>query len=169
MTPEGRLEGRLNRVEAPPAEPDEPIELAERPKPKAYEEQQPYRAPHVSGRRSLALKIVIAAAVLGVALLVAALVGPHARTPGKGGLEMVRDNTVVDSLLSGGTKAPLIVSSEPPGATITIGGAVVGKTPWAGDNTWDGNALVVIELPGYKKWTGKLRGGEQTISANLQR
>jgi PEGA domain-containing protein len=71
-----------------------------------------------------------------------------------------------------GTPAPtLLVLSEPSGATVLIGGAEVGVTPWAGDNVWPRTPLrVEVRKAGYKPWQGVTVGGTQaTLEANLRR
>jgi PEGA domain len=71
-----------------------------------------------------------------------------------------------------GTPAPsLLVLSEPTGATVLIGGAVVGITPWAGDNVWPKGPLrVEVRKAGYRSWAAMVEGGvEQTVEATLRR
>ncbi len=72
-----------------------------------------------------------------------------------------------------GTPAPtLLVLSEPPGATVLVGGTEVGVTPWAGDNVWPPKEILRIEVrkAGYQTWTGLTMGGQQaTLQANLRR
>ena len=70
------------------------------------------------------------------------------------------------------TPAPsLLVLSEPIGATVLIGGAVVGVTPWAGDNVWPkGKVRVEVRKAGYRSWETTVEGGvEQTVEVTLLR
>ena len=70
-----------------------------------------------------------------------------------------------------GTPAPsLLVLSEPSGATVLVGGAEVGKTPWAGDNVWPKGPLrIEVRKPGYRSWETTVEGGaERTVDANAQ-
>ncbi|HVP60592.1 MAG TPA: PEGA domain-containing protein [Myxococcaceae bacterium] len=71
-----------------------------------------------------------------------------------------------------GTPAPtLLVLSDPAGATVLVGGAEVGVTPWAGDNVWPKEPLrVEVRKAGYKPWVGLTMGGQQaTLEANLRK
>jgi eukaryotic-like serine/threonine-protein kinase len=71
-----------------------------------------------------------------------------------------------------GTPAPsLLVLSEPSGATVLVGGAVVGTTPWAGDNVWPKGPLrVELRKPGYRAWETTVEGSaERTVDATLRR
>ena len=71
-----------------------------------------------------------------------------------------------------GTPAPsLLVLSQPTGATVLVGGAVVGATPWAGDNVWPKGPLrVEVRKAGYRSWEATVEGGvEQTVEATLRR
>jgi len=69
-------------------------------------------------------------------------------------------------------QAVLIVTSEPPGAQVRIGGQLVGQTPLSQENLYAPGAelQVQVTLRGYRPWTGKLRGGESvTLEASLRR
>ena len=71
-----------------------------------------------------------------------------------------------------GTPAPsLLVLSEPTGATVVVGGSVVGTTPWAGDNVWPKGPLrVEVRKAGYRSWETTVEGGvERTVEATLRR
>jgi hypothetical protein len=172
LNADGRLEGRVARIEPEGAGPLPPpaeapvLELAERAPKRPEPEHQGYRPPIPDVRRQRAVRLVLAAAVAGMVLLVAGLlVSRPAQRSGppldSGRADTVRESSVIDQLLGGGPKAPAIITSEPAGATVTIGGQKIGVTPWAGDNVWTGDTPVVIELPGYRPWRGTLRGGEE--------
>jgi hypothetical protein len=71
-----------------------------------------------------------------------------------------------------GTPAPsILVLSQPAGATVLVGGGVVGTTPWAGDNVWPkGKVRVEVRKAGYRSWETTVEGGvEQTVEATLRR
>jgi eukaryotic-like serine/threonine-protein kinase len=71
-----------------------------------------------------------------------------------------------------GTPAPpLLILSEPSGATVFIGGNAVGKTPWAGDNVWpQGPLQIEVRKPGWQTWHGATEGGaERTVQVTLRR
>jgi PEGA domain len=164
---EGKVSERIERIEQLPEAPsDAPLELQARaPKPS---EPMPsaYRDPVVDLRRRRALRVVIAALVLGCGLIAATLFAPK---PTRQALvDTVRDSTVLDQLAGGGGRAPLVISSEPSGATVRIAGEKVGVTPWAGDNVWEGATAVELQLPGYQPWKGSIRGGEEAhLNARL--
>ncbi len=167
---DGRLVNRLERVEPTPTfgATDEPIELAERqPKP-AEAPVTEFREAYVPRARRFGVRLALVAVVLAAGLFAAAVVlRPDLAKFDQ--LATVKSNSLVDSVLTGGPHATLTVTSTPPGATVTIGGQQVGVTPWAGDNVW-GSAEVVVELPGYKRWSRTLVAGEDaTLSATLKR
>lgn len=160
LSAEGRLESRLERVEPahPPPPEEEKIELAERP-PRVIEERiENFRAERAArAQRPWALKLVIAIGVLGVAGF-GALIAFQPR------LELL------DTLAAGGERPTLLITSTPDGATIVIGGKTIGQTPWAGENLWAQDTPLVLQLAGYKRWEGKVKGGQpQTLDIRLRR
>ena len=173
LTPDGRLEGRLSRVEPPAPVPASPaagatLELAERRPAPPPDEAGPYRDAPRDGRRRFVV-LTFAAFALGLGLLGAVVLAPRFGTPGKGP-EGVRALSGVESLLSAGRQRLLVVESTPPGAAITIEGQPVGVTPWAGSNAWAPGAKVELRLPGHEAWAGALSGAaEQRVDAALKR
>jgi hypothetical protein len=59
-----------------------------------------------------------------------------------------------------------MIDSTPAGAKLTIDGVIIGETPWAGDNRWNGEVRVVLQARGYKAWEGVLSGG-QPVTLNV--
>lgn len=173
LNADGHLERRLARIEpqgAPaPMGADEPaLELAERAPKRPEAPPGSYRAPIPSGRRRLAVRIVVAGVVAGLVLFAAALAQSRSRSGHQ--RDTVRSASILDQLLAGGPRAPVVITSEPPGATVRVGSDVVGQTPWAGDNVWVGELPVVLELEGYRAWKGTLRGGEEVrLDARLKK
>jgi len=170
----GRLENRFDKVEAPapvPASPspEAPLELAER-GPKVYEPRiEQFRDdPAPPRRRTGALKFVIGALVLALVAGVAfVVIQPKLDLPIPEG---VREVGLVQEALRPPDAAPLVIMSDPPGATITIGGTVVGETPWAGENRWLGETKLVLQLKGFRVWEAKLTEGKPlTVDAKLTR
>lgn len=52
------------------------------------------------------------------------------------------------------------ITSEPPGATVSIGNEVLGETPYFGENAYPkGDWVVRVELAGYQAQTLTLKGG----------
>jgi hypothetical protein len=169
LSAEGRVEGkvadRIERIE-PEGSAGPPLELAPRePKP-AEPTATAYRSPVDDARRRRAMRVVIAGLVLGLGLMAATLWGP--RPTRQAQVDTVQDSTLLDQLVGGGGRAPVVISSEPSGATVRIAGQKVGVTPWAGDNIWGGATEVVVDLPGYKPWKASIRGGEEAhLNARL--
>ncbi len=68
------------------------------------------------------------------------------------------------------THSRLVIDSEPPGASIVVKGAVIGTTPWAGDNTFGEGARIDVRLPGYRAWSGVApKGPDQVLSVKLRK
>jgi hypothetical protein len=172
MDASGRLEGRFNNVEPPAAAPpqEERLELDARPRAPVEDRMQTYRAEaKARASRPWALKLVAAAMICGLLALGAFLYfKPKLELPAVP--DGVRPSGMIDELTAGADAAPIIISSTPTGATITIGGKTVGQTPWAGENHWVGQTAVTLKVPGYKTWEGKLEGGEpQTLDITLRK
>lgn len=173
LSADGHLEGRFGAEEPPPAEgppppAEAPLELAPRaPKPVEEPVELPREVPRAGNRRPGALKAVvalIALAVVGAVALLRLQPRLHRELP-----DGVRSSTLLDELLRSDAP-PIIITSEPPGAVITIDGEPIGQTPWAGQNRWTGTARVALRLSGYAVWEGTLNGGtEERIAAELTR
>jgi hypothetical protein len=111
------------------------------------------------GRRAVLVAV-------GLAALLAGGVGLALFAPPPEGT--VRPSSEVEAFLAR-TRYPVLVDSEPPGATVKIAGEVVGTTPWAGDNRW-GDGEVALELPGHAPWKGRLLPrAASTFSVRLKR
>ena len=62
----------------------------------------------------------------------------------------------------------LVVTSDPPGATLRIDESVVGKTPWSGSNAWVGEVKYELSLAGHQPKRGTFTGGrELSLNAKL--
>lgn len=167
---DGQLEARFAGVEPPSPQPtEEKLELSEQ-NPKAVHQRVEQHRDDLRARvaRPWALKLALGVMVLGLIGLGALLVfKPKLESPAFDG---VRETTLLDELMAGGEAAPLIISSTPEGAHISIGGEPVGQTPWAGENRWHRETAVTLKLPGFRAWTGKLRGGApQTLDIKLEK
>lgn len=159
LNADGRLERRFgedNPINELPPPPDAPLELqkVERRAPEARVEVFRQAAPPPS--RSRALLFTGVALSVAIAVLVAALVlQPKVISESPLG---VSEPTLGDRL-NVGEREPLIISSTPTGARITIGGKYIGDTPWAGDNVWSGDVPIAIEARGYQAFQGTITGG----------
>lgn len=162
---DGKLENRFAKVESPAPATDEPLELAER-APKVVEERVEQFREVPRQRRSGALMVVVGALVLGLAALAGFMVfKPSLPVP-----DGVHEVPLLRELLGPRELPPLIISSEPSGATISVDGTVLGQTPWAGENRWVGEPKVVLQLNGFRAWEGKLTGGKaQTLDVRLKK
>ncbi len=165
---------RLNDV------PPSGLELADsRPPPMTsdYVAGRPEKAPRFGSPDIPWGKWVMRVVLLGV-LGAGAWVVVSGKLPlGKFSFDLLRSGTKKDTEEPAekrvGTPAPtLLVLSEPSGATVLVGGAEVGVTPWAGDNVWPAKEPLRIEVrkAGYKPWVGLTQGGQQaTLEANLKK
>jgi PEGA domain len=168
---EGNLTGRIQRLELPGSPPglgevEAPLELQERPRLEKTLPVERFREAPVLPSRRRGLLLALVAALLAVGLFVAAIF--TLRPGGPRPEPTVRSTSELQGLLAP-HHVTVVVSSEPDGATVRIAGQVVGTTPWAGDNLW-GEAEVLVSLPGYAPWRGRLgRSGDQRLSASLKR
>lgn len=170
---DGNLVNRLARVEprgvpSPPPR-EAPLELPKPPKPSPSRYAVPaetYRQEPVARRSPVAVWIFGIALALGVALLAAVLVVPMSAW-----LPAVRSFLTSNAFLEGVVsldRATVVVTSEPPGATVRIAGQVVGTTPWAGDNLW-GDTTITVELPGHVPFSAPLGAHhDATLEAKLR-
>lgn len=165
---DGRLEQRFGHMEptgGPPHE-EEKLELAEVAPPVIEPRIERFRDDPPGRSRSWAIKVVIGALVVGLAALGAFVrFRPELQGPIADG---VRESGLLDQL--GAERPPILISSEPAGATILIGGKNIGQTPWAGENLWAGDTPVVLQLAGFKRWEGKIKGGQPvTLDIRLKK
>lgn len=160
----GNLDRRVQAVEPSafqtPAAPPQPLELdrSERFVPQPEIEPEP---PPPPPKRPSGLKPLLVVLLLAIAGLAAFFIfKPRIPLP---------EGVTPSTLGWTSAKGQLIIMSTPAGASITIGDLVVGTTPWAVDNRWDGDIKVRITARGYKTWEGTFTGGvDQTLNAELQ-
>ena len=154
------------------------VELAEtRPPPMTSDYVVPRRErPPSFGSPDIAWgKWVVRAALLGVVAVGVWVVVTGKIPLGKFSLDLLRSGTKKEEVTEKrvGTPAPtLLVLSDPSGATVLVGGAEVGVTPWAGDNVWPAKEPLRVEVrkAGYRPWVGLTQGGQQaTLEANLKK
>jgi hypothetical protein len=164
---DGRLENATTPVDPNeyPAQQqvsDAPIELARSTIP--HTEEVLPEPPPPPPRRSIALKVIIGALVLGVAVLGGALwLKPSIPLP-----DGVRDSSLFHQLSI--AKGQVIIMSEPMGAKVFIGDSQVGTTPWAADNRWSGDVPVRLEAKGFATFTTTFQGGkDQTLEVDLKK
>lgn len=169
LSADGTLEGRFGRVESAGAQPEERLELADvaprvrEPRIEVFRPVQAARSP----TQRLAFKFVLALALVGL-LGLGALLYLQPKLDAFEVPEGVRESTLFDSL--GSSQHPLIISSNPTGATIVIEGTTIGQTPWAGENRWVGSPKLVLRRPGYKDWQGTFTGDQpQTLDVQLKK
>lgn len=172
LNADGRLERRFERVEPahqppPPPVPTEELELDVVVPPRIERPLENFRAAPPDPRRRWALPVFLGGLiVIGLAVLFVLVVKPRLPTLTPDG---VTEPTLLDQL-DVSAREPLIISSTPTGARLTINGAYIGDTPWAGDNRWVGTVPVVLEVRGYKRWEGSIEGGKaKSLDVRLER
>lgn len=164
--PANGLDARFGALELPRA-PSLELELVERAPRKVEPRIERFRDEAPPRQRRFGVVVAAVAVLLGVGFLAVMLLAPPKAL--SGGAETVRANDLVDSLLAGGERRPLVIDSTPAGAAISIAGQKVGVTPWAGDNVYPDGAVVTLDLAGHVRWQGKLRANEaQTLDARLK-
>lgn len=149
---DGVVEGKpvLPSSSPPPAAPDAPLELAERSPPVPAEPRVAwFQAPTRSRAWLVAVMVLVGLAIAAVAM-------------------KVRPSAPVRLPVLAGP--PVVITSEPPGATIEAGGTVLGTTPWAGDNPFILDTQVTLTMPGYRPQTATIPGAREAhLSLQLRR
>lgn len=164
---DGTLEGRVVPETSAPAPVEErPLELVARPPPRGYSAPTAYRLePHP--RRWLPV-VLVGFVVAGFGIAAAAIVFTPATPPRVPQVELpaaVRD--VLPAALSG---PPVVIDSEPSGATIRAASAVLGVTPWAGNNPFLTDTELTLTLPGHQPKKLVLPGAKEAhLSVTLER
>lgn len=65
---------------------------------------------------------------------------------------------------------PVVIDSDPPGATVRAADQVLGVTPWAGNNPYLTDTELTISLPGYQPKKVVLPGAKEShLSVALRR
>lgn len=164
---DGTLEGRGQPEASPSVETasEQPLELASRPPPRAYSAPTAYR-PEPERRRWLPA-VLVGFVVAGLGIAAAAMLLPQttARLPAVELPTAVRE--ALPAELSG---PPVVIESEPSGATIRTATGVVGITPWAGNNTFLTDTELTLTLPGHQPGKVVLPGAREAhLSVTLRR
>jgi len=161
---DGTVEGRalpaaaaLPPAPATPAVPDPPLELARRPQPRGYVAPTASRPDLAPSRRWVPFAL-IGVALSGLGIAVAAMVIKPSSPPLVPTIEL--PGQLRDALpeLAG---PPVVITTEPPGATIRAGAQELGKTPWAGNNPFLLDTELTISLGGYQSRKVTLRGASE--------
>ncbi|MDP1914832.1 MAG: PEGA domain-containing protein [Myxococcales bacterium] len=161
---DGTVEGRPAPAAAPTPAPaaravaaEPTLELARKPQPRGYVAPTAYRPDLTPSRRWV--PIVLGGLVLsGVGIAVTAMVIKPASAPRIPTIELPEQLRDALPELSG---PPIVITSEPPGATIRAGALELGKTPWAGNNPFLLDTEVTISLSGYQTRKVMLRGASE--------
>lgn len=130
------------------------LELVEKEEKLPYVEPGPYR-PELKPSRRLPWVLALGFAALGVGV----------------GFALWKVPTLQRELpvLPLGPRPTVFIQSTPSGAAVRLGGAVVGVTPYAADNTYSGDVPWSLSLAGHQVASGKLKGGvEQRLSVTLK-
>jgi hypothetical protein len=174
-TPQLLPEVTLPTQAPPPLELAYPTRPAEAPPPPVFAPPPPVQSPRTRSRWPFVLLALVVVAACGL-FFGGALVVQELRQLAQQRLSEAltasrqQGPSVLEQLPKLGETPPVVITSEPDGATIRVGGEVVGVTPWAGDNVWSGEQPVVLELRGYRPWQSSLQGGREVrLSARLTR
>jgi hypothetical protein len=159
-TVEGRFAPAPAPAPAPPAKavaPEPPLELARKPQPRGDVAPTAYRPDLTRSRRWVPVAL-IGLVLSGVGIAVTAMMIKPASAPRIPTIEL--PDQLRDALpeLSG---PPIVITSEPPGATIRAGALEIGKTPWAGNNPFLLDTEVTLSLSGYQSRKVMLRGASE--------
>ena len=102
--------------------------------------------------------MLIGLVLAGVAIAVTAMVIRPASAPRIPTIELPEPLRDALPELAG---PPIVITSEPSGATIRAGTLELGKTPWAGNNPFLLDTEVTISLNGYQTRKVTLRGASE--------
>lgn len=162
LSADGTVEGRaVPEVTAPPvagpAQPEAPLELARKPLPRGYVAPTAYRPERAPSRRWVPV-MLIGLVVAGLGIAIAGMLLKPASPPRVPTLEL--PSALRDALpeLSG---PPVIITSEPPGATIRSAAGELGKTPWAGNNPFLLDTELTLSLSGFQPRKVTLKGASE--------
>ncbi len=165
LSADGRLEQRFKAMEAPheatPAAPEISIEAPAAVAPPAH--VLPTAAAR-SKPRSLKIRVAASVAVgITAAIAFRMVTAPQREADG------VRGSSLLHGWMA--RDAPtLVVKSVPSGALVIIEGERVGQTPWAGDNRWQDDVEIKLELTGHRTWVGRLQGLKaQSLEVQMKR
>jgi hypothetical protein len=157
---DGTLEGRpqvTGGSATPEPTPEAPLELARQPPQQTFGAQttsQPHPTP--SGR--WVPVFLIGLVLLGLGIAVTAMMlkpGSVPRVPAAALPQRLRD------VLPEFSGPPIVITSEPPGATIRSSDAELGTTPWAGNNPFLIDTEVTVSLSGYQSRKVMLPGASE--------
>lgn len=176
LRPDGTVEGRPAPaassapapVTAPAPAPEVKLELARRPAPRGWSPPTAYRPEPARPRRWLPL-VLVGFVAAGFAIAAAAVV--FAPTKPTRLPELKLPAAVHDALpvLAG---PPVVIVSDPPGATIRAADQVLGVTPWAGNNPYLTDTELTLSLQGYQPKKLVLPGAKEahlTVSLSPRR
>lgn len=166
-TLEGRAEPEPSRPPTPAGTPTEtPLELAARPRPRAYTAPTAYRPEPRPPRRWVPI-VLVGFVLAGFAIAAAAMVFTPSAAPR---LPEVELPTAVRDALPEISGPPVVIVSEPSGATVRAATGVLGVTPWAGNNTFLIDTELTLTLPGYQPTKVMLPGAtEAHLNVTLKR
>lgn len=167
---DGTLEGRVEPEAAAPAPaaatPEAPLELVKRPPPRAYTAPTAYR-PEPRARRRWVPIVLVGFVLAGFAIAAAAMVFTPSAAPR---LPEVELPTAVRDALPEISGPPVVIVSEPSGATVRASTGVLGVTPWAGNNTFLTDTELTLTLPGYQPTKVVLPGAKEAhLNVTLKR
>jgi hypothetical protein len=168
---DGTLEKRPQPEGSPPVTPVEPqpekaLELATRPAPRAYTAPTAYRADPQQPRRWVPV-LLGGFVVAGFAIAGAAMLFTPASVPRVPEIELP---TALRDALPELAGPPVVILSEPSGATVRAPTGVLGVTPWAGNNVFLTDTELTLTLPGYQPTKLVLPGAKEAhLSVTLKR
>lgn len=167
---DGTIEGREqpDASTPPPVEvaPEQPLELAARPPPRVYTAPTAYRPEPRQPRRWLPVALV-GFVVAGFGIAAAAMLLTPTAAPTRPALDLPAPLREALPELVG---PPVVILSEPAGATIRGPTGVLGVTPWAGNNTFLLDTELTLSLPGYQPTKLVLPGAREAhLSVTLKR
>jgi hypothetical protein len=166
---DGTVEGRVAPAAAAPPPvaapvPDAPLELDRRPPTRGSVAPTAYRPDLTPSRRWVPL-VLIGMVLAGLGIAVAAMVVKPASPPRIPAIELPGQLRDALPQISG---PPIVITSEPPGATIRSPAGELGKTPWAGNNPFLLDTELTIALSGFQSRKVMLRGAsEATLKVTL--
>lgn len=145
---------------------EEPLELARKPLNRVSTAPMAYR-PTLGPRRTWLIAVLFGVVLAGLGIGGAAMVFRPKKPLKRPTIEVPAPLRDALPELAG---PPVVIESDPPGATVVSSGGTLGVTPWAGNNPFLTDTELTVSAPGYQPKKVILPGAKEAhLSVSLKR